>query len=447
MAISLDAIYQPINKFFLQKFGQGEGAPVFFRFAQVPVKIYDSDFLVQLHPEWGPSPAMATELLSDLIDSVTRLNPNGHGVWLDPPRISELYHDEILGPSLPFSPAAAGADAKQALIDDFSQIKSDAISRWTNCKADSLKSNGSLFRPSNATPQNWWIRTCSDVWTPQEFQIQGAATATPGQPPNQLLRMKISDSTLQTILLSHVNPVAAPVTPPVVLATDRKTLSRPTVLSPPTRMMARPMLAAMLAGDASAPRPQVAMIRPATGAVTAPSTTSVAMHTELMARSSVMPVRQRIELQSVLSQTAPTQPVAVTDVTISFDYCLVTVARPWIQTSFLNNKLWFVSGQSKGSLSANDGHGMPALPVGFIALQNLRIKGPWTPADITNLEQSDQFGPFVIDSKVVDGAIGHADIQIVGWMLQDVPDLPPMDDDLSTTRPSASGMSATSTIT
>jgi hypothetical protein len=428
MAISLDAIYQPVNKFFLQKFGQGDGASVFFRFAELPVKFYDSDFVVLQHPEWGPSPALATEQLSDVVDKVTRLDPNGHGVWLDPPRISDLYHDEILGPSLPFIPAGADADAKQAVIDTFSQIKSDAVSRWENCKAASLINNGTEFRPSSATPHDWWNPADPDVWTPQEFQIQGAATVTPGQPPNQLLRMKISDSVLRPILLSHVDPVAVPVTSPVV-ATNRMTLSQPATLSEPTRMMARPMFAATLAG--APPRPQVAMIRPTMEAATvvnAPSAPSVAMHTELIARSYAMPVSQRIEMQSMLSQNAPTQAVDVTDVTISFDYCLVTVARPWIQTSFLDNKSWFISGQRKGSLSANDGHGVPALPAGLIALKNLRIKGPWTPADISNLEQSDQFGPFLIDSKVVDGAIGHAGIQIVGWILQDVPDLPPVDD-------------------
>jgi hypothetical protein len=405
MAISLDAIYQPLNQFFLQKFGQPEGAPVFFRFAQVPVGIHDSDFVVPSHPEWEGSPALAVEQLSNLVDKITRLDATAHGVWLDDAsRISDLYHDEILGPSLPFLSADLDANTKQQVIDSFSQVKSDAISRWENSKTASLMNPGTEFRPSSATPQSWW-KPDADVWTSKEFLIQGAATAAPDQPATQLLRMKISDDRMQSILAQHVS-VGEPAAPaPAASAPQQTTWGRSVMLSRPTLKMARPMFAAAVA------RPDL----------------NVPMHSDLMNRAAAMPLRQRIELQAVLSQSAPTQSVTVTDVTISFDYCLVTVARPWIQTSFLNSRCWFIPDQPKGSLSANDGHGVPALPTGFIALKNLSIKGPWTPADITNLEQSIQFGPFLIDSTVVNGAIGHTGIQVVGWILQDMPDLPPLD--------------------
>jgi hypothetical protein len=431
-AISLDAIYQPLNKFFMQKFGQGDGASIFFRFAKIPVKFYDSDFVNPQHPEWGPSPAMAVEQFSNVVDKVTWLDPNEHGVWLYPLLISDLYHDEILGPSLPFIPAGAGAATTQVVIDAFSQIKGDAGKRWENCRALSLITPGTWVRPSSAKPQDWWNKADPDLWSPAAFPIQGATTVTPGQPPNQLLKLKISDSVLRPILLSHVNPVAAPLTSHVVPATDRTPSSQPATLSHPTGMMVQPIFAAMLAGAATAPQPRVAMLRPTTEAgtaVTAPSAPSVAMHTELMARASALPVSQRIELQFMLSQSAPTQTVGVTDVTISFEYCLVNVdRRDWIHSAFLNNKSWFIPGQPKGSLSANDGHGVPALPVGFIAFKKLRITAPWTPADIANIELSDQFGPFLIDSNVVDGAIGHEGMQVVGWILQDMPDLPPVGD-------------------
>jgi hypothetical protein len=153
----------------------------------------------------------------------------------------------------------------------------------------------------------------------------------------------------------------------------------------------------------------------------------VNIHSDLLTRAVTLPMRQRIDVAALLALNAPTQPVTVSDVTISFDYCVVSVTRPWLHAAFIASTAWFIRGQTKGALSGNNGHGMPAVPVGFVVLRNLRIAAPWTPIDVTNLEQSVQFGPFNFDSKVVDGAIGHEGIQVVGWLLQDMPDLPPAD--------------------
>jgi len=121
-------------------------------------------------------------------------------------------------------------------------------------------------------------------------------------------------------------------------------------------------------------------------------------------------------------------PPTVSSVTISFDFCVVEVARPWLSTSLLANRAWCIPGQDRGRYSANDGVGMPAVPIGFLAIQNLRITAPWSAADVSLLEQSDQFGPFGFDARVVDGTIGHKGIQIIGWLLNDVQELPPADE-------------------
>jgi hypothetical protein len=428
MPISLDAIYQPLNQFFLQKFGQGDTTSIFFRFAESPVGLYDSDFVVPLHPEWGPSPALAAEQFSNLVDKITRLDPSGHGVWLNPPRISDLYHDEILEPAIPFIPAETDPDAKQAIIEAFGQIKADADLRWSNCKAESVTPSGAEFRPSTATPQNWWNKSDPGIWIPQQFQIKGASSTTPGQPSGQLLRMKISDNAMQTILQGQRIQVSPLTVPPGALvhptgAPQGTTLSRPVVAMAPSH---------------------TTVVGPAGGAAVtaARPELSTVMHANLIAQASAIPASQRMVLQSSIIQNAPTQSVAVTDVKISFDYCLVAAERAWIHTAFLDSKMWYIPGQQKGSLSANDGHGVPALPTGFVVLKNLLISAPWTPDDITNLEQSIQFGPFLIDSTVTNGAIGHAGLQIVGWILQSTPELPPIGD---TTLPNPQGTSPSST--
>ena len=152
---------------------------------------------------------------------------------------------------------------------------------------------------------------------------------------------------------------------------------------------------------------------------------AVAIHSDVLPRISSFPFRERMEIQSALATGAPTAPVAISNVTISFDYCVVNITRAWLHDAFINNTSWRIPTQDKGELSANDGHGLPALPVGFVAIKSLSIQAPWSNEDITNLEQSVQFGAFTIASKVVNGAIGHEGIQIIGWMLQNMPALPP----------------------
>ena len=139
------------------------------------------------------------------------------------------------------------------------------------------------------------------------------------------------------------------------------------------------------------------------------------------------------------SQSFDVAAVAASAAEISFDYCIVDIGRPWYHAAFIDDGFWRVPGQAKGALSANDGHGQPALPVACVAICRLRIRADWTPEDIGNLEQSAQFGPFNIDSTVKDGAIGHEGVQIIGWLLQDMPLLPPQGSDAAVAEPVRGG--------
>jgi hypothetical protein len=218
VAISLDAIYQPLNQFFLQKFGTGDGAQVTFRFAHLPQGFVDSDFLPPLSTDQAPSPPIADEQFSTVTDCVPRLDPDGRTVWLSTSRLSDLYHDEILSPAVPFVPADVTEDSeRQALVDGFNTVKADAIRDWVNGRAASLlEGPGVDFHPSAAMPRNWWDKT-ADVWTHQIFQVKGAASVggPSPQPSDQILRMKVDDSVLRSIILSHAGPATPPQPSPV----------------------------------------------------------------------------------------------------------------------------------------------------------------------------------------------------------------------------------------
>ena len=461
MALSMDSLYKPLNQFFLDKFGPGAragaGAPVKFCFAHTPLSISDSDLLVPDHPEWGPSEALAKEVFSGLIDAVPRADADGQSVWMGPNNISELYADEMLGPAMPFV-ASTGLDAatQQSLTDAVNQVKADALEALKNVRSMSLLQNGLEFHPSSPTPRRWWNKTDPDAWAPQIFHIaDAAAPATAAS--NQLLRMQIDDDRMRTVVTPnlppapvirpaatavhlavpaaaahpaapaavHLVPPAAAVVHPAVPAAAHPAVPAAVHLAAPVA----PMVAARMMPAAAGPlghaqeRSEIPPVAPRPGIPPPPA----ALHAAALADIRAMPVMQRTPYLAVLYTYAPKQAVTTAEATISFDYAVVSAERGWMHDAFIHNGSWAIAQLAKGQLSANDGHGVPALPVGFVAVKNLKITAPWTQDDVTNLQQSTHFGPFRFDLPVANGTIGHDGIQIVGWILQDMPPLPPND--------------------
>jgi hypothetical protein len=67
------------------------------------------------------------------------------------------------------------------------------------------------------------------------------------------------------------------------------------------------------------------------------------------------------------------------------------------------------------------------LPIGFVAIRNLKIEGSWTEEDMKVGLQALNLGPFQVTGNMVNGRLQleNPDLQIAGWLLQDLPDLPP----------------------
>ena len=274
MTLSLDSIYRPFNEFFFQKFIASEGEPVTFRFAHQPPIFADSDFLNPLHPEWGSQQTVADELFSTVVDGVPRLDADGRTVWLQSAsQFSDVYHDEILGPAIPFVPTDVTDDSeRQARIDAFNTAKADAIKDWNNKASSLLEGPGVEFRPSAAMPPKWWDRNAG-VWTHQSFQVKGAATV-PGQPqrpPDRLLRMKAFDKVLvPTLLMARPAFTAALASDSLPSRTDREDVIGALSRSPEVLRPDRPL-------------------------------TSTAIHDDLRRRIASFPFKQRLEIESMIA--------------------------------------------------------------------------------------------------------------------------------------------------
>ncbi|MBV8976168.1 MAG: hypothetical protein JO261_15440 [Alphaproteobacteria bacterium] len=437
MALSLDSIFQPFNTFFQAKFAGGAGSGTAdFRFSHAPVSFVDSDFLSPVQPEAGPSATVAQEIFSGIVDKIVKRDPDGRNVWFAAALASDLYRDEIVGPSLPLSSAGVSAEDGQALIDAFNQMKSDAIGRLQKNRAASILAGpGAQYLLSTALPARWWDKGANDIWISQSFKIDDAQAKTPAPGTGLVFKLRSDDDRVMSVLQPLMQPVAAPVAAPIRAAIAPAAAPTPR-LNMATLSALRPMILTTIPQRPPPAAPQLAgrfAFRPGARLPIPPPAPPPQVQPQqpppprfqLMQQVSHLPVQQRIEVQSALSHSAPTAPVTSTSVTIGFDYCLVTINRAWLHQGFINNTHWYIPGQDKGTLSADDGHGLPAIPVAFVAIKNLRIQANWSAEDISALENSVQFGPFNFDSTVVNNTISHDGIQIVGWLLSPSPPLPP----------------------
>jgi hypothetical protein len=125
-------------------------------------------------------------------------------------------------------------------------------------------------------------------------------------------------------------------------------------------------------------------------------------------------------------QTRP-QPVETPVITISFDYCLVRLRRPWLSGDFLAASGWYVPGVRAGDYAS----GPPENTGSFAALpvKNLQIRGSWSENDAAAIGNSAAFGPFSLLKQADNmGALNNPGLQIIAWICSLQPRLPPDSD-------------------
>jgi hypothetical protein len=144
-------------------------------------------------------------------------------------------------------------------------------------------------------------------------------------------------------------------------------------------------------------------------------------------RSRALRFQDRVVVDGALVEAAPTAPVTTNKVIISFDYCVVSAERNWYTQAFLTDR-WWVPLKAKGERTnpANIGS-IPWLPVAVVIIKGLEIEASWAADDIATAAGAMSFGPFEVSGGVVAGKLSHPGLQIVGWLLQRMPDLPPLD--------------------
>lgn len=435
MTLSLEAIHQSLNDFFLKQFGTEAGSSVVFRFDRFGSVLGEQDFIDQNHAEWGYSPAKARETFSDLVNHIPVDINDGMNISLSQAPIDDTYFFQLLNPSIPYIPYSADEDTKQSIINTFNSIKADALKVWNNVAAESSTGLMMKYKPSLATPENWYDTSKNEVWTSQSFQITATSSVSSPSSSNHLWKLKVNDESMRQILQL-----------PKINGTESQLNIANRVLelqanSSATFRQEMPMQHLMIK-DAGFISPSTAKaqshqfsnvsrladnisitaannLNTGVGMTTA---NNLALYNTFLQQCHVLNVNQRLIVNQYIDSNAPTQPVESSSVNISFDYCLVKVRRPWYVDVFINQKSWYIPAVPKGQVK------FPLMPSGFVVIRNLKIGGDWTIADIKNASNATHFGPFQVTLNPETHQLVHPGLQIIGWILQRMPDLPPNQD-------------------
>jgi hypothetical protein len=415
MVLSLASIHQPLNDFFLNQFQTEVGSPIVFRFDKFGSVLSDSDFIDRNHPELGYLPALAMEKFSDLVNHIPVDLGDSLNILLSVDSIDTTYFFRLLSASIPYLSNEIDDTTKQVMISSFSTLKRESLNIWNNVKAESLSGLMLQYKPSLATPEDWYDMSKNEVWTSHSLQVtETSSEVNPGS-SDQLWRLKLNDAAMQKVLqLPNLDPFKPKLDLPRPV--PNLNLDIPNLV---LKLHANPIISQLNS---------LAIAQQINSAHFTEQLSSVALYTTYFEQYRQLDVSKRIIVSQYLGHEAPTQTVKTNNLSISFDYCLVSIRRPWYVDAFINEKSWCIPTVPKGQVTASGLAGsLPLLPIGFVAIRNLNIEADWATEDVTNASTATDFGPFKVTTDIVNNKLSHLGLQIVGWILQRMPDLPPND--------------------
>lgn len=398
MSLTLKSIHQPLADFFLNLFNNDPEGSILFRFDKYGSVLSDKDFMDPNHPELGYLPTLAMEKFSDLVNHIPIDNHDGLNITLTKDLIDETYFFRLLEPSNPYILDKMDEATKQAIITNFGLTKNDALKKWQNITFESSTGQMLQYKPSLATPTNWYDKSNNEVWTTISFQItETSSTSTPNL-SNLVWKLKLSEAEIQ-----QIQDLPAP--EPVMSQNVQPHLPMKGTITTHSIDLGSQTISVHGITNPDGPPQKIS-----------PVIDNGSLSKQLI-------------LNQLLSERAPTQSVKTTNISISFDYCLVYITRNWYESAFINMTSWYVPTLLKGQVTSDDLAGsLTWMPIAFVAIRNLNIEADWATEDITNASIATDFGPFRVSTEIANNKISHEDVQIFAWLLQKMPDLPPASD-------------------
>lgn len=473
MAISITSIHKPLNDFFLNKFKTNADSPILFRFDQFGSVVSDSDFIDPNHPDFGYLPALAMEKFSDLVNHIPVDTGDGTNIVLSADSIDTTYFYRLLAASVPYIPLGIDDDKRQLIKEFFDTIKAQSKKIYEQVKAESSIGFMLDYMPSVATPEKWYDRSNNEAWSSYAFQINESSSELDTSPSTELWKLKLSDAAVlhalqlpmesqpqlniaarvmeikskpidagnlaRAHLMTREGPAIRLTGSAIGLAVEEAAVADVAKEAPTVRLRGRGTAAVRVTAEeasvAGVERVRIVHMRnPIAGeAEVAPTLPNVLLtrfelQDNYIEQSKALSVSKRLQVNRYLNSRAETEPARTRSMSISFDYCLVKIRRLWFMDAFISDKNWYVPNTQKGHVSSSGPIPLSLMPIGFVAIRNLKIESNnWAPEDIVNASVATQFGPFRVTGSIANNVLSAPGLQIIGWMLQKMPDLPPND--------------------
>lgn len=413
--MDINNLMENVRAFFSGQYKGVENSNSFISFEPLGSMIDPSDFMDDNN---GVSDLKATEQLSVLGD----LLPHIEEVFIpDTGRLSSAY--ETLIESAVFSGAKITAEDKSSYIARFSEEKSEALLKLDEGRKASINMPEGSYLPVYSFPKKWYD-TSGSFWVNKTFSSTEIATPPASDPPPPGRRPFIGWRTKlsvdpETLIVADIH------TPPDA--------TQPARLNIPLRTRFQ---------DINRPVNVAATVRPmntvaALNTTVNPVATQPAMKMRNLNLLNKIDFSDRVRVtqQLVKDDTANVAPVQSNAFSMSFDYCLVYLQRPWLNTSlFTFSNIWYSLSLQENYFSngmkddTNKGI-LKSFSTAMILIKNLRIKAAWTDDDKSNAQNSIGLGVFNLNnSQFVNNELITPGMQIIGWMCEVLPKLPAQGD-------------------
>jgi hypothetical protein len=434
----LDALVEDFYDYFLDLYQQDSDRAAgvtnpFLAFVPIGTPISPEDF--KLTPtDTAPFPQLVTEWLSWVANDVPDVDGTS---YIPTSRTVDGMYSLLLEGSQPVPGDTA---------DLFHRVKAEAR-RDFDAEIGSMRHTHS-FRPVIASPSNWADPAANGIWTQKTFSITTRVeVGTPERPPPrphpkvEPWKFKVLPKNLVPVL-SNPALIASQLT-----AHKAQLKAQPTAVNQgaPRALLLDPQRTVTVSGAVHTISPvKTARLNKAMAINARLSPVAARPRTPIVrAETPTMETDASIELQVSsdrivqLAEAATPKHSETTELSLFFEYCLVSLRRSWLSQTFLSLRNWYVTGMEAGEFSAGsagrldnqDDALLEVIPQAALIVRKLRLSANWSREDRTVITDSVAFGPFSLVGRTFDevsGSVVCPGMQIAAWICEPLPMLPPL---------------------